>query len=170
MARAGAHGFGTFRHRIGGRSEKIAKTAAMCHRRDTAGDIMKLKPSRQRPGEEREEHTMGYYSNLAIDTGKARRDESYPSPEQQLRWRLEDLQDRLEELTLGRATGGGRCLTESDLRYTPPEWLYSVYAVQKAIALAEKDLKRGLVAPAESDADQLTIIACRVRPCRERAA
>jgi len=114
---------------------------------------------------------MGYFSNLAIGAGKPREDERGPSPEQQLRWRLEDLADRLEELTLRRASGGGRCITDSELRYTPPGWLYSVYEVQKAIELAEEDLSCGTAAaPEASDPDQMTIIGWRVLPCRWRAA
>ena len=45
---------------------------------------------------------MGYFSNMAVDM---RDDEnhSYPSPERQLLWRLDDLKDRLSELV---TTGG----------------------------------------------------------------
>ena len=40
---------------------------------------------------------MGYYSDLAIEDSY-REDYSYPSPETQLRWRIEDLQSRLEDI------------------------------------------------------------------------
>ena len=38
---------------------------------------------------------MGYFSNLAIDCLDDYEDNSYPSPERQLLWRLDDLKDRL---------------------------------------------------------------------------
>ena len=42
---------------------------------------------------------MGYYSNLAIE-GTYHEDHSYPSPELQLKWRIEDLRSRLEDIVL----------------------------------------------------------------------
>ena len=39
---------------------------------------------------------MGYYSELAIED-TYREDYSYPSPEMQLRWRIEDFKSRLED-------------------------------------------------------------------------
>ena len=42
---------------------------------------------------------MGYYSNLAIE-GTYHEDHSYPSPELQLKWRIEDLRSRLEDTEL----------------------------------------------------------------------
>lgn len=43
---------------------------------------------------------MGYYSELAIDD-TYREDHSYPSPELQLKWRIEDLRNRLEDISRG---------------------------------------------------------------------
>lgn len=44
---------------------------------------------------------MGYYSELAIED-TYREGYSYPSPEMQLRWRIEDLKSRLEDITGGK--------------------------------------------------------------------
>ena len=41
---------------------------------------------------------MGYFSNYALDYEADYEDNSYPSPEKQLMWRLKDLQSRWEEL------------------------------------------------------------------------
>ena len=44
---------------------------------------------------------MGYFSNLAVEVCPADRpDDSYPSAERQLLQRLEDLRERMKELTM----------------------------------------------------------------------
>ena len=85
---------------------------------------------------------MGYFSNLAVQYVPYDHDHSYTPPEKQLLWRLEDLEERLHELTTQR-TGRrdeGACLSESDLRYVLPGQFLSVSDVRKAIELAVNDL------------------------------
>ena len=85
--------------------------------------------------------TMGYFSNLAAQEVLYDHDHSYTPPEKQLLWRLEDLEERLHELTTQR-TGRrdeGACLSESDLRYVLPGQFLSVSDVRKAIDLAVND-------------------------------
>ena len=86
---------------------------------------------------------MGYFSNLAAQYDSNDHDHSYTPPEKQLLWRLEDLEDRLQELTDQR-TGrrdDGVCFYEPDLRYVLPGQFFSVSDVRKAIDLAISDLK-----------------------------
>ena len=86
---------------------------------------------------------MGYFSNFAIDYIPYDHDCSYTPPEKQLLWRLEELEERLHELTTQR-TGKrdeGVCFCESDLRYVLPEHFLSASDVRKAIDLAISDLK-----------------------------
>lgn len=86
---------------------------------------------------------MGYFSNLAAEYVPYDHDHSYTPPEKQLLWRLEELEDRLHELTTQR-TGKrdeGVCFSESDLRYVLPEHFLSASDVRKAIDLAISDLK-----------------------------
>lgn len=86
---------------------------------------------------------MGYFSNLAAEYAPYDHDHSYTPPEKQLLWRLEELEDRLHELTTQR-TGKrdeGVCFSESDLRYVLPEHFLSASDVRKAIDLAISDLK-----------------------------
>ena len=85
---------------------------------------------------------MGYFSNLAAQDIPYEYDHSITSPEKQLLWRLEDLEERLRELTTQR-TGKrdeGVCFSESDLRYALPGQFFSVSDVRKAIELAVNDL------------------------------
>ena len=85
---------------------------------------------------------MGYFSNLAAQYVPYDHDHSYTPPEKQLLWRLEDLEERLHELTTQR-TGKrdeGVCFSESNLRYVLPGQFLSVSDVQKAIELAVDDL------------------------------
>ena len=85
---------------------------------------------------------MGYFSNLAAQEVLHDHDHSYTSPEKQLLWRLEDLEERLHELTT-QQTGRrdeGACFSESDLRYVLPGQFLSVSDVRKAIELTVNDL------------------------------
>ena len=85
---------------------------------------------------------MGYFSNLAAQYVPYNHDHSYTPPEKQLLWRLEDLEDRLHQLTI-QQTGKrdeGVCFSESNLRYVLPGQFLSVSDVQKAIELAVNDL------------------------------
>lgn len=84
---------------------------------------------------------MGYFSNLAIDRLDDYEDHSYPSPERQLLWRLDDLKDRLSELvTTGGPYRSGYIYTEDDIRYALPEHLGDISKVERAIELAKEDL------------------------------
>ena len=86
---------------------------------------------------------MGYFSNLAAEYKPYDDDHSYPPPEKQLLWRLEDLEDRLYELTKQK-TGKwdeGDYFPEDNLRYVLPEHFLSASDVRKAIVLAISDLR-----------------------------
>ena len=68
-------------------------------------------------------------------------DWSYPEPEMQLLCRLDDLQDRLEELIAKDAPyRDGYIYSEDDIRYALPEHLYDIGKVERAIELAKDDL------------------------------
>lgn len=76
---------------------------------------------------------MGYFSNIAIDKEEQAtyEDHSYPSPEMQLQWRIEDLFNRLEELHHGRynqeTVDYSDCrLSRTDIEYALPEHLSNV--------------------------------------------
>ena len=86
---------------------------------------------------------MGYFSNLAAQYAPYDHDHSYTPPEKQLLWRLEDLENRLHELTTQR-TGRrdeGEYFPEDNLRYVLPEHFLSASDVRKAIDLAVSDLR-----------------------------
>ena len=85
---------------------------------------------------------MGYFSNLAAQEVLYDHDHNYTPPEKQLLWRLEDLEERLHELTTQRIgkRDEGVCFSESDLRYVLPGQFLSVSDVRKAIELAVDDL------------------------------
>ena len=86
---------------------------------------------------------MGYFSNLAAQYVPYDHDHSYTPPEKQLLWRLEDLENRLHELTTQR-TGRrdeGEYFSEDNLRYVLPEHFLSASNVCKAIDLAISDLR-----------------------------
>lgn len=66
---------------------------------------------------------MGYYSELAIES-TYHEDHSYPSPELQLKWRIEDLRCRLEDISAGNYgitahSFMGCRFSRDDLAYTP---------------------------------------------------
>lgn len=88
---------------------------------------------------------MGYFSNYALDYEADYEDNSYPSPEKQLMWRLEDLQSRWEELKEYSAPhskyDAGLRLSDDDVRYAIPEYFTSVRDVERAIKLAISDLR-----------------------------
>lgn len=85
---------------------------------------------------------MGYFSFLAAEHVPYKNDHSYTSPEKQLLWRLEELEDRLYDLT-NQETGKrdeGVCFSEDNLRYVLPKHFLSVSDVRKAIDLTINDL------------------------------
>ena len=87
---------------------------------------------------------MGYYSELAIEDTYCE-DYSYPSPEMQLRWRIEDLKSRLEDIAGGNygVTAHyymGRRFSKGDLAHAPPEYFSRVSDIMTAISIAEEKL------------------------------
>lgn len=87
---------------------------------------------------------MGYYSELAIDN-IYHEDDSYPSYEMQLRWRIEDLNSRLYDILHNKygITGNyymGSHYTKDDFAYVPPEYFSSISDILTAIAVAEEKL------------------------------
>ena len=87
---------------------------------------------------------MGYYSELAIED-TYREDYSYPLPEMQLRWRIEDLQSRLEDIVGGNygVTAHyymGCRYSKDDLAYALPEYFSRVSDIMAAISIAEEKL------------------------------
>ena len=86
---------------------------------------------------------MGYFSNLAAKCVLYDHDHSYTAPENRLLFRLEELENRLHELTTQR-TGKrdeGEYFSEDNLRYVLPEHFLSASNVRKAIQLAISDLR-----------------------------
>ena len=94
---------------------------------------------------------MGFFSNMDIDRIDEQ-DRSYPTAEERLIWRLEDLRARLlelggepknldENLPEGWFSDEGLCMTDEDIRYTLPEHLPGIGEVQRAIGLAEAELR-----------------------------
>lgn len=83
----------------------------------------------------------GIFSELDIDNDYYE-DYSYPSPEMELRWRIEDLKDRLDEISKGNygVTAHyfmGCQFSEEDLAYTPPEYFSRASDILAAITIAE---------------------------------
>lgn len=93
-------------------------------------------------GEKRKGMAVGYFSNIAVELWlEDKEDYSYPSPERQLMWRLDDLKDRLEELlTIGASYTSRYIFTENDIRYTLPEDLHDICMIERAIESAKEDL------------------------------
>lgn len=77
-------------------------------------------------------------------------DWSYPAAEMQLLWRLDDLQDRLEELIAKDAPyRDGYMYSEDGIRYALPERLFDIGKVERAIEFIKDELvnKYGLPDP-----------------------
>ena len=103
---------------------------------------------------------MGYFSNLAMEYVPYDHDYSYAKPEQQLLWRLEDLENRREELAGKRRVHEySACFSDEDLRYILPEHLKSAAEVASAIELAVNDLaeKYGIYVR-EKPAEELPVV------------
>ena len=89
-------------------------------------------------------------------------DWSYPEPEMQLLCRLDDLQDRLEELIAKDAPyRNWDIYAEDDIRYSLPEHLFDIGKVERAIELAKDDLvnKYGLPDPETLMIDESDVVA-----------
>ena len=104
---------------------------------------------------------MGYFSNLEIEKEEQAVfvDHSYPSPEMQLQWRIEDLFNRLEELHHGKynqeTIDYSDCrLSRTDIEYALPDHLSNVDDIITAIAIAKHKLQR---ANSEDQYDETTV-------------
>ena len=89
-------------------------------------------------------------------------DWSYPEPEMQLLCRLDELQDRLEELIAKDAPyRNWDIYSEDDIRYSLPEDLFDIGKVERAIELAKDDLvnKYGLPDPETLMIDESGLVA-----------
>jgi hypothetical protein len=86
---------------------------------------------------------MGYFSNLAAKRVTYDHDHSYTPPENRLLLRLEELEDRLDELTHQKTSkrDEGEYFSEDNLRYVLPEHFLSASNVHRAIDLAINDLR-----------------------------
>ena len=84
---------------------------------------------------------MGYYTNLAAAFLDEDSDYSYPSPEMELFWRMDDLESRLEELRGKNGYCESHITVSDDIRYTLPEHLGTISEVKRAIEYARNDLK-----------------------------
>lgn len=84
---------------------------------------------------------MGYYSNLLLERLESDYDRSYPTPEKQLLWRLDDLYDRLDVLIeTGASYSGGIQLSDNDIRYAIPSYFENISDIERAIELAMAEL------------------------------
>lgn len=85
---------------------------------------------------------MGFFSNFALEDMEYDFDRSYPSPEEQLLWRLDDLNAKLDELKASDSHFRDCTrLTDNDIRYAIPEYFDSIADVERAIELAVYDLR-----------------------------
>ncbi len=87
---------------------------------------------------------MGAFSELAIERIDAE-DDSYPSEKMRLKWRIEDLEDRLREVSVGKIGIIARRyknvrFSKDDLKYTPPVFFSSESDIMEAISIAEEKL------------------------------
>ena len=84
---------------------------------------------------------MSCFSNLSVKKTEFQTDRSFPSPEELLLDRIEDLEDRLEEVRARYPDGGESLrLLDEDLRHVLPQQLKSTIDLNRAILIAESDL------------------------------
>ena len=84
---------------------------------------------------------MGYYTNLAAAFLNEDSDYSYPSPERELFWRMDDLESRLEELRIKNACYESHVTVPDDIQYALPEYLGTISEVKRALEFAKHDLR-----------------------------
>ena len=84
---------------------------------------------------------MGYYTNLAMSFLGEDSDYSYPSPERELFWRMDDLESRLEELRSKNGCYESHITVPDDIRYALPEHLGTISEVKRALEFARNDLR-----------------------------
>lgn len=105
---------------------------------------------------------MKYYDTYSPYIVDDDYDWSYPEPEMRLLCRLDDLQDRLEELIAKDAPyRNWDIYPEDDIRYSLPEHLFDIGKVERAIELAKDDLvnKYGLPDPETLMIDESELVA-----------
>ena len=98
---------------------------------------------------------MGYYTNLAAEFLDEDSDYSYPSPERELFWRMDDLESRLEELRSKNACYESHITVPDDIRYDLPEHLGTISEVKRAIEFAKNDLREKYGINLEAYIDQM---------------
>ena len=98
---------------------------------------------------------MGYYTNLAAAFLDGDSDYSYPSPERELFWRIDDLESRLEELRSKNACYESHITVADDIRYDLPEHLGTISEVKRAIEFAKNDLREKYGINLEAYIDQM---------------
>ena len=84
---------------------------------------------------------MGYYTNLAAEFLDVDSDYSYPSPEMELFWRMDDLESRLEKLRGKNACYESHITVPDEIRYALPEHLGTISEVKRALEFAINDLR-----------------------------
>jgi hypothetical protein len=112
---------------------------------------------------------MGYFSELNLHKQEDYIDRSYPSFEDQLLWRYEDLKNRYQELADSDAPIiGDDYFVNDDYRYAPIECFKTLRDVYRAMEITKSDLesKCGIVVrddgsiemiDDDEDPDQITI-------------
>ena len=98
---------------------------------------------------------MGYYTNLAMSFLGEDSDYSYPSPERELFWRMDDLESRLEELRSKNGYCESHITVPDDIRYALPERLGTVSEVKRALEFARNDLREKYGINLEAYIDQM---------------
>ena len=98
---------------------------------------------------------MGYYTNLAAAFLNEDSDYSYPSPERELFWRMDDLESRLEELRIKNACYESHITVPDDIRYALPEHLGTISEVKRALEFARNDLREKYGINLEAYIDQV---------------
>lgn len=115
---------------------------------------------------------MGYFSELAIELEENYVDYSYPSPEIQAQWRIEDLRARFDEINrpgLHKGTCPQDCIFAcNDLVYVPPECfskssdiMAAIQMIEEKYALCEASIDNDdslSIEEDEEDAEQLDIL------------
>ena len=98
---------------------------------------------------------MGYYTNLAMSFLGEDSDYSYPSPERELFWRMDDLESRLEELRSKNGYCESHITVPDDIRYALPEHLGTISEVKRALEFARNDLREKYGINLEAYIDQM---------------
>ena len=82
-------------------------------------------------------------------------DYSYPSPDRELFWRMDDLESRLEELRGKNVCCENHITVPDDIRYALPEHLGTISEVKRALEFARNDLREKYGINLEAYIDQM---------------